>query len=116
MRGRNGTESLRSTRRGWDLWWEKLLGSCRLFVKIYFLSIIVFPPRYAQGKVLALAASAIGLGIAMAGTFGVRCRAWLSAQWQWEAASVDCHIPGTAERSGYSYPGVCVPRTQTHTQ
>jgi hypothetical protein len=39
-------------------------GSCRVYVKVYFLSIILLPPRYAQGKELALAASAIGLGIA----------------------------------------------------
>ena len=47
--------------------------------QLYLLSNFLLPPRYAQGKVLALAAAAIGLGIAMAGTFGVGCRARLNA-------------------------------------
>jgi hypothetical protein len=46
-------------------------GSCRLYVKYILLSRFLFPPRYAKGRVLALAATAIGLGIARAGTFGV---------------------------------------------
>jgi len=52
----------------------KNLGRAECMSNVILLSIFLFPPRYAQGRVLALATTAIGLGIALAGTFGVGAR------------------------------------------
>jgi hypothetical protein len=71
-----------SSERGGTCGGETFVGSCRVYVNYILLSSFFFLLAMRRGRVLALAASAIGLGIAMAGTFGVRCRAWLNALYQ----------------------------------